>query len=734
MRLLMVIFVCGATLVGHAMEPASAAPVRLTGAFQAAGAEVARQTGSVPGMIWDSNHPDNGGLGTLEVSLPAVPARLDLNLTGYPGDSRLRVSLLSPDRQRELKLGLRSPPGSSWGLYSWKLPAGWSGKPAVLRAEDDSPALWIGVGLPESPARARGADWSAIWSSLGAVLLTILPFFTALVLLQPRFGPDQPLHVTLALVASGLFALAVFFGFYFSHQLGLALIAAGLLAAVWAGAQFWGRQPVRLDRFVPLLAVLSLAVLVVATLYLYGGSQSPGEVPAGRHDMNLPPDNRIPEFFADKIYRQEPLRPFLGDWLTSDRPPLQAGGLLVSLPWVASPAGKIAAALACQLGVYAGLWVLLTALGVARRPAQLCLLACVTSGFFLLNTLYAWPKLLPAGYLLCATGLLFRLGRRQRRATGAEIVALGACAALAMLGHGGSFFGLLALGIVHALRGGWRDHRLIAGGAAVALLLFAPWMAYQHWADPPGDRLLKYHLANRREIDPRGALPVIAEAYRQASGPEIIRNKWSNVRVLAGDYTHLLPGLGRALIEFAAGEGSRAWWRFSNALQGGQFFHLVQSLGFLLAGLPLLWSARRRQPHVAEAGGYCAAVALASVAVWCALMFGPEGTVIHQGSYLTGSLLFVAAALGLATSGRPGLIRTVFGLQIAVWLGGWILSPCWDPWHEVLRPTWVPFWAATWLVAALGLGWSGARLAVGVESEWAATARPANNPIAAAHA
>jgi len=703
MRLSLLILLGCLALTGRALETG---PARLTGSFLAVGES---------GQTWDSNYPDGSGTGTLEVPLPAAPAVLELYLAGFPDNTTLRFSLLSADQQRELKLSLRTAPGPAWCLYRWDLPAAWQGKPAVLLVEDNSPDQWIGLDIPKKSTVARFANWFVAFSSLAAVLLTALPFFTALVLLPSRFRSDPALHVTLALVASGIFALAVFFGFYFSHRLGLALVIAGLLAALPAGWLFLRRAPLRADRFHPLLATLALAALVIATLYLYGGSESPPGVPAGRLlSWTLPQDNQISELFADKIFHHEPLRPFLLDWLTSDRPPLQTGYLLVSRPWVTDAAGRIAAALAGQLAVYAGLWVLLGCLGVARRPARLCLLACATSGFFLVNTLFTWPKLLPAGFLLCLAGLLFRIGREHRRATGAEIFAAGACAALAMLAHGGSFFGLVALGVVHLLRGGWRDHRLVLGAAATALLLFAPWMAYQHWADPPGDRLLKYHLANRQAIDPRGALTVIAEAYRQTPAAVIARNKWSNVYVLAGDFTDLLPNTGRAVVEFAKGDWARAWWRFGDTVRGGAFFHLLQSLGFLVIGLPFLWLARR-QP-AAAAAGYCVRVVLASGVVWCTLMFGPEGAVIHQGTYLTGALLHVAAVLGLILSGRLRLIRIVLGLHLALWLGVWVLSPAWNPRDDVWLPTWEPFWLIIWVAAAAGLAWSGARLAVGSES------------------
>ncbi|HTL68175.1 MAG TPA: hypothetical protein VL200_10975 [Lacunisphaera sp.] len=710
-------------LLATAAANLGAAPdARLTGAFAPGDSGMARAAGSAPGQVWDSNRPEGDGLGRLEVDLPATGNSLALSVNGFPDNSTLRLSLQTPDHLRELRLGVRSAPGPAWCLYRWTLPAAWRGRPAVLVAEDNSAKLWLGVGLPTSSSSVRAAHWSAALASLSAVILTVLPFFAALVLLGPRFPQDEPMRVTLALIAAGLFALAAFFGFFLSHVLGLVVVAAGLLAVVFAGVRFV-RQKLSFARVRPLLATIALAGVVVSTLYLYGGDESPEGVPAGRHDLGLPTDNLIPDFFAERIYRHEALRPFLEDWLTSDRPPLQTGFLLVARPILDVPAARIATATTCQLAAYAGLWVLLGALGIPRRTARLVLLACVTSGFFLLNTLYAWPKLLPAGFLLAAAGLLYRLLRQARRASLLESFALGACAALAMLGHGGSFFGLAALGIVYLVHGGWRDRRLIVGAALVAFLVYSPWLAYQRWVDPPGDRLLKYHLAGHRDVDPRGALTVIAEAYQRTPAAEILHNKWTNVRVLAGDFTNVLPGVGRSALEFFTGDGARAWWRFSNAMQGGEFFHLVQSLGFLLVGLPFLW-LRRREPGVAPAN-YCVAVALTSIVVWCALMFGPEGTVIHQGTYLTGALLMVAAVLGLVASGRPRLVRSIIGLHLALWLGIWVFSPTWDPWHEVLRPTWSGFWLIAWLMALALLVGTGWRLAVGVE-----TPPPAETPHA----
>ena len=279
---------------------ASAAPPRLTGAFKDSGEAAARRSGSAPGMIWDSAHPDGSAQGRLELPLASLPTVLELNTAGYPDNGPLRLILESPDGTRQLKLGFRSPPGSDWTLHRWTIPAEWRGQPAVLIARDQSTEQWIGVGLPPSAATTRSANWFALGSTLGATLLTVLPFFIALFLLRPRFGADPPLQITLALAGSGVFALTVFFGFYFSHALGRGLLLAGTVAALFAAWRWWRQRHGWRTDLAPLAATFLLMFVLAGITFLYGCSQSAGEVPAGRHDLNLPSDNSIPEYSPKK--------------------------------------------------------------------------------------------------------------------------------------------------------------------------------------------------------------------------------------------------------------------------------------------------------------------------------------------------------------------------------------------------------------------------------------------------
>src|SRR4051794_24048681 len=122
-----------------------------------------------------------------------------------------------------------------------------------------------------------------------------------------------------------------------------------------------------------------------------------------------------------------------------------------------------------------------------------------------------------------------------------------------MLAHGGSVFFILPL-LGLAERRGLPDLGWIGAGVAAGVVLLAPWSAYQHYADPPGNRLVKWQLGGSLAIDDRGALHTIADGYRSAGVRGTLDNKWNNVATISGG-GHVAQvaapadpsGLGRAI-------------------------------------------------------------------------------------------------------------------------------------------------------------------------------------------
>ena len=83
-------------------------------------------------------------------------------------------------------------------------------------------------------------------------------------------------------------------------------------------------------------------------------------------------------------------------------------------------------------------------------------------------------------------------------------------------------------------------HRVIPGrsfllqGASVAsfVLLTIPWSGYQHYVDPPGNRLLKWHLAGVVGIDPRGVGETLRDSYSQLKPCLQLVDKLGNLQAL----------------------------------------------------------------------------------------------------------------------------------------------------------------------------------------------------------
>ena len=131
-----------------------------------------------------------------------------------------------------------------------------------------------------------------------------------------------------------------------------------------------------------------------------------------RFHPNLPGDNFIPTIFAERLHSGVSPQAPGGDWLSSDRPPLQAGLALVTLP--AFRALDLGYDKACatagvwfQLLWIPALWVFLRWLGLTERDAHAATAALVFTGWLLFNSVFVWPKLAGAALVLLAFCTIF---------------------------------------------------------------------------------------------------------------------------------------------------------------------------------------------------------------------------------------------------------------------------------------------------------------------------------------
>jgi hypothetical protein len=484
--------------------------------------------------------------------------------------------------------------------------------------------------------------------------LTGLPGAAAALFAARRGVGSVPVLLAIALVASGLVGILGFWAFYGDRTLGETVSFFVIFASV--GLIGWSLHGDKIDRGL-LRALATPAALwalgsafLVFFGFLHGGADAPLSTGATRFVGPLPADNNIPRFFSEWFYEYghsatPPIYP--GEWLASDRPPLQVGYVMSQRPFLWDDEGlnyQVLGVVLQQLWII-GLWALLLAARVGRVTRALTMATVLVSGMALVNGFFIWPKMLPAALLLAAAALVLTpLWDELRRSLwGAALLA--ALCALALLAHGGSIFGVIPLVAAAAIRGlpSWR---WIGVGVLVGIALLAPWSAYQKYGDPPGNRLVKWTLAGVVEIDDRGTLEAISDSYGETGLGGAIHNKGQNFVTMVG---------GGPMVQGAKTAGETGTARaMAEAAKNIVFFNLFPSLGLLLLAPVAMLLARRRGPPQAEWN--FALVCFAAVGIgavfWGLLVFGTEAlrTVLHVGSYLLPILAMAGAVAGLRAS------------------------------------------------------------------------------------
>ncbi len=484
------------------------------------------------------------------------------------------------------------------------------------------------------------------------VVLTGLPGVAA-ALLGARSGVwSVPLLLALGLAASALVGFASFWAYYTDRLVGETLsyfvLIGSVVAIVWVLRQGQVERGLLRSLATP-LALWSLGSIFLVFLgFLHAGAETPIATSTVRFSHPLPTDSQIPFFFAEWFFHHShDARPpvFPGEWLFSDRPPLQAGYTLSQRPLAYGGeelSYQVLGTVLQQLWII-GLWALLLAARVRPLTRGLVAVVVLLSDLAIVNGFFVWPKMLPAALLLAlAAMVLTPLWEDIRKSLWAAALAA-ALAALAMLGHGSSVFGILPLAIIAVYRGvpSWR-WIVVALGVGIALM--GSWSAYQKYGDPPGNRLTKWTLAGVIEIDGRGAGESIEDAYSEAGAGGALNNKADNFKTMVGG-KGMIDSLRTAFDSGRAGEIART-------LRGVQFFYLFPSLGLLLLGPILMmvgWRRRAERPVEWRFAIRCFVALGIGALLWGLVVFGGENdrTVKHISSYLLPLLGIVGCVVGM---------------------------------------------------------------------------------------
>jgi len=308
-----------------------------------------------------------------------------------------------------------------------------------------------------------------------------------------------------------------------------------------------------------------------------------------------------------------------------------------------------------QLTALLALWAYLDAAKVSRKAMALALPVAFFSGFTIFNSFYVWPKLLTAAFLLIIAAYLFTDRYRQVRTDWRIGALIGAAAAFAMLSHGGSIFGLLGVLVTMMLLRRVPSARFVLVAAGAAVILYLPWSLYQKYYDPPGDRLLKMHLAGI--VDPHPELKLkdlLLRKYERLGWKGTWNYKVENFDVVWKGTTTGQP-LAEIVGPLLTGDRQQRAAAVAS-LREGIFLHWFWSIDFLSLGplaLLLCIALRRRESPEFQQAAILWLCTAATLVIWCLLMFGPAKTVVYQGCYFAEMAAFAAGVLAFWALNRP---------------------------------------------------------------------------------
>lgn len=448
---------------------------------------------------------------------------------------------------------------------------------------------------------------------------------------------DPSTRAATAFVCSGVFAYLIFWIYFFSPLLGYLSTAIVCGLSLFSLSRIWRKKRIFVDE-----TALFLFLGGVFYILLYLSKADSHEAIATnmtRLFRGSTTDNIIPFILANRMREGNHDPILVVDWLLSDRTPLQSGfylglSFLKDLTWYWS------FAIVLQLQIFRGWDFLLETLQIEKRFRRASAWMLLFSPFVAMNVMNVWPKMLAGALFLIALAFFIRSQKKLFYAVGA-----GTAAALAYLSHGGVFFALPIFAVLGSLKTARSFFIRTSLCAALGLCFMIPWQLFVRRVAPPGDRLLKYHLAGQREINPDGALTAIRKAYSDLSWSDWLQTRQRNLAALWGEW---VPG------------------QFWQQLWSGSFFFLAFNLVILGWGL-VAW---RRYPRSEPSISRLSLGLTLGFAFWNLAMFTPGSTILHHGSYAANVLILGFCAIGISALPRS-LSRALMIAQAAIFVAAY---------------------------------------------------------------
>ncbi len=619
-----------------------------------------KQTPSIDGRI---TYCDQGDASTGEIRTTAYPAgtrRVTVMMAGYPDTEGVRILAVATDGSFTSTLKADKV-GESWKPVTFQLPEAAQAHAFYLRLVDDATGTFGWAGL--------GFDRAGLSTTLPAhalpMALAILAAHLWLILagwLLPRTW-TVPARALCAVLALGTASGCVIAGYIASPALG-GIIAYGTAALPLLALPLRLRQgpaPVAEATalhhlFFPSF-LLALLILWIG-LYPFSWDGQDWQIAANRW-RNLPMDSWLPLTFAEMVSAGRLDVPMIGDWLSSDRPPLQSGLYLLFFHSWLPHGGLIYQALSTWAQALVLVPLLVLAGTLPRRSQRAAIVfALALSPLVLLNGLFVWPKLFAATFCAIFHIALFGPASIARPARWSMA---GLAAALAMLSHGGALFALVGSTAAFLLLKRWQALPVLIKTGILAVAAYLPWVVYQRLIDPPGDRLLKWHFAGHVPVTQDSFLHVLRAAYADLGFGQWLAGRASNLNSLMhGSFGFF-------------GDAAALFWNRSPAaiatVVENSFFYGAYSMWFasplwLLPCVVYAFAKRRNLRPVRFPSDLALAAAL-SFLFWILVIYEPGQTVIHQGAYFSFLMSMLVILLLLAQCFPPALYAVV-ALNVAV--------------------------------------------------------------------
>ena len=581
---------------------------------------------------------------------PAGTQRIELMLTGYPANPGMSLSAISPEG-REVPLTTSSNPAEHWERKAFDIPPAVSLTGFRIRLQDQTSSTFGWAGMGASTSSPAIASIAGAWPILLGVIVGNV-WLVALSLAMPVRGTPSE-RVMLGLLVGGCVWFLVFCAYVVSVQAGtIVALAALVLPLPFALMSRIGHKVSKEDvtgvQRILLPGVLLASFVLWIGLFPFHWQGHGWDEPAKRW-FPLAMDGWLPLMFGDMLANGHVVSPMAGDWLSSDRPPLQAGLYLMIRELLPESRGLLYQGIAtwAQTLVLVPLGCLLTLIS-DRRSRAIALFTLCLSALVLLNTLMVWPKLLSAAFCLIYYMALF-----PGRGTPTRWGRAGVAAALALLSHGGALFFLAGTSLLHLAWYRRRSVSMLLRPGALSALIYLPWIAYQRLIDPPGNRLIKWHFAGKIPVSDEGTMQALTSAYGQLTPSTWLLARLENVKeITAGAFTAHYQSLQ---VIFGGDPSARSHFVEES------FFHTFHAMWFTspLLLLPcialMIWRKRRqRQPDSIHKPLFQALTTATITFLICAILLFQGGSAnIHQGSYAAVVLLQFSILLATWKAMRP---------------------------------------------------------------------------------